>query len=114
MDTGYHVADSGEVREMKHTPGPWIARIMPYPKENDKHWIDDSYGKPICEVRQYFHGEGEANAYLIASAPELLKACKVALLAFETMLQAKDNLCDPGQITLLRGAIQKAEGREER
>lgn len=66
----------------KHTPGPWEVR---------EHWGDDDAfevyptrgGKQppigewaaLAEVPEYGQaGEAEANAYLIAAAPELLEA----------------------------------------
>lgn len=69
----------------RHTPGPWTFR--PNPCEcNDctaSHWIDGppdapgaTLGKPIAEVREYHKGESEANARLIAAAPELFEAVR--------------------------------------
>ena len=52
---------------MEHTATPWILRIMPYPGENDKHWIDAKDGKPLADVRDY-GDEGQANAELIVRA----------------------------------------------
>ena len=50
--------------------------------------------------------EAEANAYLIAAAPELLAACKIAYAAWCDGTDAAD-----WDALALRDAIAKAEGR---
>jgi hypothetical protein len=73
----------------KHTPGPWTQRagqrfiiaapmdIHIAPGEPPRHFDD---AKEICEVRaspvRAGIEESEANARLIAAAPELLAACR--------------------------------------
>lgn len=66
-----------------HSPAPWTFRPNPCecPDCTASHWIDGhpdapgaTLGKPIAEVREYHKGESEANARLIAAAPELLEA----------------------------------------
>lgn len=55
----------------KHTPGPWEAAKKGYPTTR----IEASTGQIICDVNSiHFSGTGEANAKLIAAAPELLEA----------------------------------------
>ena len=61
---------------MKHTPGPWKVfnnrEIGPISKEDDQ-----SYGVmlPVAYIEQYdYPNDYEANARLIAAAPELLEA----------------------------------------
>ena len=90
----------------KHTPGPWKCRIMPYPEENDKHWIDDVSRMPICEVRDYGK-EGEANAYLIAAAPDLLEVCKRVIAEYNADWDMPEEL-----IKMARQATARAEERE--
>lgn len=83
----------------KHTPGKWEVRDL---------IVGVDLNQPlksltICKI--YGNDkETQANAHLIASAPELLEACKSAL---SSLLDAdwKDNSLD-----LLRQAITKAEG----
>jgi hypothetical protein len=61
-------------------------------------------GYAICDVKT-FHGrvdDDTANARLIAAAPELLEACKMAL---------DDGDCQTVTEDWLRKAIAKAEGR---
>ena len=51
----------------KHTPGPW-------------HIKDGKvFAAAICRVDGTPDGSAEANAQLIAAAPELLEACKIAM-----------------------------------
>src|SRR4029078_8318433 len=81
----------------KHTPGPWehdgdeVYRIT---SEINSH--------PICTIDD-LNGddEMEANARLIASAPELLEACKAYVNS------EKDSIA---LLELMEKAIAKAEG----
>lgn len=114
-----------------HTAGPWT--IQPDPEPGHRHpycqwrhitngarfdsfsenhgWVlDREDGKIICDLRD--GEEMQANARLIATAPELLAACKAALDA------AKID-ADDGDLALealseiragLAAAIAKAEG----
>ena len=55
----------------KHTPGPWwVGKIFP------DIIIEDNAGK---EIRQYVpeDGQWEADAMLMAAAPDLVKACEL-------------------------------------
>lgn len=57
--------------ESKTTPGPWRTDLNPY----DQEWrvYSDGEGCPIINSLFHAHGErGEANARLIAAAPDLL------------------------------------------
>ena len=64
------------VEKVGHTPGPWSSE---YKDGNDHIDINaDSrtdWDRTIAETT-YTGGDSEANARLIASAPELLEACK--------------------------------------
>ena len=98
----------------KHTPGPWrwhIARTM-------QHLVVDTVegfrgfgvSMPIMGHRGYREeanpGEYEANARLIAAAPDLLEACEAAL----TLLDSRADENGPDRWLLLRNAIAKARG----
>ena len=96
--------------EVKHTPGPWEAdgSLVYAPKE---HSFGALYGAsrdgraPICDT-----GDGEycqslspeADALLIAAAPDLLAVCK----DIEGFLKRSGY-----DTALVRAAIAKAEGR---
>lgn len=118
---------------MKHTPGPWTAdnwvykdpqtnitenivpvvlgkefRIAAIDSDNGK---DNPYTIPLSEAK--------ANARLIASAPDLLDACKFALSVIKTARQYyPKSVKHPDKFTLentcatIGKAIAKAEGRE--
>ena len=107
-----------------HTPGPWktggmlILTDRPSTVTPDGRTIHN--WRDIAEVR-HFNGplwdspEGNANARLIAAAPELLAAAKCALADLEGIMPEfdPDGSEHPGWKTTeeLRAAINKAEGR---
>jgi hypothetical protein len=72
--------------EQKHTPGPWTfegAEIY-----GDTRYVARVYDwhNPNCDPRYHdingaLKAEGEANARLIAAAPELLEACQLYVRA---------------------------------
>lgn len=108
---------------MKHTQGPWEIRAT---RIDDNAFISDiqapnqdnpsqSGSNPTVATTWYRpdDGEAEANARLIASAPDLLKALQVAKDAIEAY--AKDHNSDqPTDVTeylpFLQIAIAKAVG----
>ncbi len=85
---------------MTHTPVPW--KVVPFV---DATIIDSEtesgYGTEICRL----HGRPEHldNARLIASAPDLLEACKMAVT--EIYWSDHPELCDK-----INAAIAKATG----
>ena len=84
-----------------HTPGPWI--ISQPTGYNDSGAIEQ-IGTGFVIASDIFgksKEETEANARLMAAAPDLLAACKVALY----------NLASPESLRhILEDAINKAEG----
>ena len=87
----------------KHTPGPWT-----YDGENGLFSVmsnnEDEYGD-IARINEYHERTNmtaQANAKLIAAAPELLEACVIALIHLET-----DEI-EKGVQHTLKLAIQKA------
>jgi hypothetical protein len=103
--------------KMKHTPGPWTyLRMKLGPKQKDRRCgfviNGPDTGNPlpvrVCDLRVPAgidgFGEGEANARLIAAAPELLAALQaVAAVTGEAIL------CDQFA-SAARDAIAKAQG----
>lgn len=87
----------------KHTPGPWIAGST-----GRNIWGDDNrvlvatVDIPSPHIKTF--EEQEANARLIASAPDLFEACKHALGLLATY--AKE---ETGTLNELKQAIAKAE-----
>ncbi len=80
----------------KHTPGPWV--LTPDPNG----WTLESNGASVT-AKPFDSSDNDAR--LIAAAPDLLAACKLALANFEAHA---DGL---GCQAVLRAAIAKAEGR---
>ena len=98
-------------KQAKHTPGPWEAcgqdgciRIRAtdvdgttvYPAAINGNADDDEYGPTT-----------RANAELIAAAPDLLAACRVALQAIE---DAHHGVSTADQEAMIEQVIAEAEG----
>ena len=84
--------------ETKHTPGPWyrltggiISATVGADWASDRHFV--------AQVGRH----NEANAALIAAAPDLLKACRAAFADYEA-----DTFQQP-TMAMLRAAIARAE-----
>jgi len=79
----------------KHTPGPWKARM-------------DDYGPAIVSERgilvTLLDCENKHDTALIASAPELLEACKFVLQEWN------EPESEPETLERLKSVIRKAEG----
>lgn len=106
-------------QESKHTPGPW--RLLPYENSGGhlthaveaEHSTLITYDLPCTSS----HPELMANAVLIAAAPELLAACKA--IAFDSRLVCNISNGERyypisvEEMSAIRAAIARAEGREE-
>ncbi|HKB54226.1 MAG TPA: hypothetical protein VKD22_09510 [Ramlibacter sp.] len=57
-----------------HTPGPWTADEF----DEDQTCVWSAGGILVCHACTV-DAEGEANARLVAAAPDLLEACRLAL-----------------------------------
>lgn len=91
--------------ETRHTPGPWRALgATVYP---DRDCLETLAALAICKRRQHAptirKAEAEANARLIAAAPELLTLARYAVDNPEFDSERFDMMA--------RTAIAKAEGR---
>jgi hypothetical protein len=93
-----------------HTPGKWIARksklLNAYAIETD----DRRVAVTPYDDRVAISPTGEADARLIAAAPELLAACK-EMLASDGLIGNQPSVWQAVQH--MRAAIYKAEGRGE-
>ncbi len=104
--------------EMKHSPGPW---------RNDKYHILDDANNTVALIGWYVDGteddvlESDANASLIAAAPEMLPIV-AAFAALPINDKTRDDVpvygLDGGYIThgdvrKARAAIAKAKGVQE-
>ncbi len=89
---------------MEHTQGPW-------------KWLDYPDGRKllVAPSRAVIHcsdapiGIEPADQNIIAAAPTLLKAVRLALAEFERISYQKQ--ADPQVIRLLNAAVQRAEGQ---
>lgn len=105
-----------------HTPGPWVVADDSEPRTI----IQCRAGGLICDTAiQETVAESRANNRLLAAAPELLEALRLALPALEAEAQRTQQYCwdsplDPNGsealerdhkvLRLARAAIAKAEG----
>lgn len=93
---------------MKHTKGPWT--VMP---GKNRTYVDcTEINQTICTVHDLHeslkdeHGTADANAHLIAAAPEMLEALEgVRLFLMDEALPTKN-----GALNLINSAIKKARG----
>ena len=114
----------------EHTPGPWIvsyektAESVRAPHLDAAHLNREEFGRVwgecggqgfICMLNggdfgYNDHPGAEANARLIAAAPELLESCKELLARCEQYL---DPMIYGGEMTKARAAITKATGESQ-
>lgn len=115
-----------------HTPGPWNDNGLQGELDDDRDiQIGSDHGNVAAASycgAPYNSGKDDearfatrdANARLIAAAPELLEACETALNALRSMYEAIDdgadakdlvNIVGAWPLTQLRSVIAKAEGR---
>ena len=91
-----------------HTSGPWAATT----RKGSWDWVVYSVADPNIEICQTFHDGtefnevGEANAHLIAAAPDLLEACKGLLAKYDF----GDDLPDDHPIVAARAALSRVSG----
>jgi len=86
--------------ELKHTPGPWSIR-------QESVWSVGTDHEMTALVYGCTDTEEEANARLIAAAPDLLEALKILAK------QAESHGAEGVYWDKARAAIAKAEGRAE-
>lgn len=94
---------------VKHTPGPWQIEFgHTQTASGIQYWQVTDGADAICCNQFCYAGDAEANARLIASAPELLKLAA----------QYRDDLHHPPspdskqrRLAAIEAVISKAEGR---
>ncbi|HSW34698.1 MAG TPA: hypothetical protein VLH36_13890 [Steroidobacteraceae bacterium] len=104
-----------------HTPGPWVVEVCRGPHDRD-------CGLSIMQRLPAYRGEvahvadaeniggitvaeRNANARLIAAAPDLLEACQTVLAGFDRGIAVDANTVNGLVAARLRSAVAKAEGR---
>ena len=104
---------------MKHTPGPWKAHTGQSRGTHIGPYVTDSQADIVALVDYQTFGDSEqsnANAHLIAAAPDLLTASIAAAACYRTFRNVpKDEqewtVTDDDALEALFAAIDKAEGR---
>lgn len=99
------------MKQNKHTPGPWSVGEL---DENQfvNVYAADGYSVAI-EVQGEDLTEAEANAHLIAAAPELLEACETALgVLYPHFDDDRDRSPEAFASNKILSAIAKARGGE--
>jgi hypothetical protein len=99
---------------MKHTSGPW-KRLQGMIVGNLHKGERGTEGDVVCLMKGLVdYKNQDANARLIAAAPELLEACRFALLTIEHRegLRHRKDLFTDDERNILLTAIAKAEGRK--
>ena len=85
---------------MRHTPGPWNF-------EKHENFVVYVGNNEICEL---YEGDQEANARLIAAAPELLEACEYVVKWHRENDTGEGELYGLDFVTTCICAIKKAKG----
>jgi hypothetical protein len=86
-----------EYEQMKSSPGPWKLSDHFSDGKHDGHVISDVNGWHVCRIHHNIFTvpdrseQEDANVSLIASAPELLNACRLALLDLEELCKITGN-----------------------
>ena len=88
-------------KQTSYTPGPWEV----FETHTGHYVLDSAEQAVVCQIEWCL--EAEANARLIAAAPELLSVLK-------RLCSKAGACCDGGAWREARAAIAKAEGRVER
>ena len=68
----------------EHTPGPWVKKYYKGAEEKTGTWGVRSRLFSICNMVSNL-GEDEANAHLIAAAPDLLEALENTTMTLEAI-----------------------------
>ncbi len=97
--------------KIKHTPGPWTVTDNTTQGVGHQLRVDSNDGAIAdCGRNPFVDDEMRANARLIAATPELLEACKAAMLWAKTPGNHGGNPYCHNFMGLIEAAIAKAEG----
>jgi hypothetical protein len=99
-----------------HTPGPWeLLAGRTFKTCNGEFYLaygSDKYGNPRFCSKENGWPEMDANARLVAAAPDLLEALKaVEALAYELRVSAEYANAAQAMKEQVKRAIAKAEGK---
>ena len=94
-----------------HTPGPWLV----HPDVPGQIVVDDGEGGTflVAEVERAMQSaEGDANARLIAAAPDLLAALRIIAYGIIGRMDASYAEVVEGMTDIAKAALARAEGRK--
>ena len=97
----------------KHTPGPWRTNKLHAKGNQGKFVIANMIEYIGCIDAVEGAEKNEANARIIAAAPDLLLCCQVLLSYFdggEVTITWADGM--PGNLDAIREAVKKATGED--
>lgn len=100
--------------DTKHTKGPWYASRLSEGVWIIKNEAFDSY-IALTHNREGVHAD--ANAHLIAAAPDLLEALRKVSAALEAVYESEMewtgewDMLPPDALEMAKAAIRKAEGK---
>lgn len=92
----------------KHTPGPWKVEKTSTGNNITSYLLP--YVAAVSDGLRARNGEGDANARLIAAAPELLDALRI-MVGTSQNLNLDLNAKIEGALKIAIAAIAKAEGK---
>jgi hypothetical protein len=112
-----------------HTPGPWTVRPFLTPDKDDDPMMvylveagdlqqrfdnleTNEDGEFDFDVVDSLHAENNANARLIAAAPQLLEALRFAYMVLETMPDEGKQYIPGNALGTIKTAIAQAEGKD--
>lgn len=96
----------------KHTPGPWEISKHGTPAHSPQFGVyaPNSPWNGVNDLAIVKDDNAEANAQLIAAAPDLIEACKMAEEFLRLECDCSESDDDGNPLKELRAAIAKAEG----
>jgi len=101
-----------EKPKVSHTPGPWeINQRVDNPCGIDA-FISIANVHGVAYAFGDTKEQREANAHLIAAAPDLLEACK-AVLRWAQVMNLYGTSSEPACVDMCEAAIAKAEGSDQ-
>lgn len=102
------------MNEAKHTPGPWCTHRNGFSSVYIEARVGGGMLQEVacCGPTNEGSDQQEANARLIAAAPELLDALRGLLALEEENLRGYDDIDVCAEVQFARAAIAKAEGGE--
>jgi len=101
---------------MKHTQGEWKEQSFDF-DNHTKIWITDSHNVQICYLNRFGNGMNflkrqEANAKLIASAPEMLEALHDISVNLRAIMDGAPSIAIGSSLDKVNRALKKASDVE--